>query len=47
MKPRPLKLFGLPGLKSALSLKLRKFVKIGSKNFAAIDSPRGEGGNFF
>ena len=49
MKPRPLeKLWkSLPGLKRALSLKLGKFVKIGSKKFSAITLPRGEGGNIF
>ena len=49
MKPRPLeKLWkSLPGLKRALSLKLGKFVKIGSKNFSAIALPWGEGGNVF
>ena len=49
MKPRTLESFwkSLPGLKRALSLKLGKFVQIGSKNFSAIALPRGEGGNVF
>ncbi len=49
MKPRPLESLWktLPGPKSALSLKLGKFVKIGSKKFSALASLRGEGGTYF
>ncbi len=49
MKPRPLESFwkSLSGLKRALSLKLGKFVKTGSKKISAIALLRGEGGNVF
>ena len=49
MKPRLLESFwkSVPGLKRALSLKLGKFVKIGSKKISVIALPRGEGGNVF
>ena len=49
MKPRPLESFwkSLPGRKRELSLKLGKFVKIGSKKIYAIALLRGEGGNGF
>ncbi len=49
MKPRPLESFwkSLPGLKRALSLKLGKFVKIGTKKFSAIALLQGEGDNVF
>ena len=48
MKPRPLESFwkSLPGLKRALSLKLGKFVKIGSKKISAFASKLADGRHF-
>jgi len=47
MKPRPLESLWktLPGPRRVLRLIIGKFVKIGSENFTAFASLRGEGGS--